>query len=247
MSTTSTESMTLCGREITYRVRRSKRAKRVRIRANLKGITVVLPHRASVDPAVILQRKASWVQKHLDKFARLRDRLPVRTFEPGAVFPLLGRDRTVRVEPCDQSHVSGDTLLDGDSLVLCRDRVQATSVHAELEHLYRETARAHYADRAQHFGSVMGLTYDRLQIRNQKTRWGSYSPRTGTLSMNYRLLMAPPAIVDYVIVHELAHVLHANHSAKFWRVVERYDPTYREKERWLDEHGPTLIFDGRHV
>jgi len=94
---------------------------------------------------------------------------------------------------------------------------------------------------------VMGVSYDSLQIRNQKTRWGSYSPRTGTLSMNYRLLMAPPSIVDYVIIHELAHVRHADHSPRFWRVVEQYDPAYREKETWLDEHGPTLIFDGRHL
>jgi predicted metal-dependent hydrolase len=247
VASTSTSVVSLDGREVPYTVRRSRRATRIRIKATLKGITVVLPHGSSADPAAILQRKASWVRRHLDEIEEVRARIPIRTFAPGACFPLLGRDRVVRVASVEQSRVTGPSLASGEAFLLSRERVAETSIRKELEHLYRESAREHYAARAQHFGTVMGVSYDALQIRNQKTRWGSYSPRTGTLSMNYRLLMAPPSIVDYVIIHELAHVRHADHSQQFWRVVEQYDPAYREKETWLDEHGPTLIFDGRHL
>jgi predicted metal-dependent hydrolase len=89
--------------------------------------------------------------------------------------------------------------------------------------------------------------YEQIQIRNQKTCWGSYSQRTGTLSLNFRLLMAPPDIVDYVMVHELAHAEHPNHGARFWRLVEQHVPDYEEKDEWLKENGTRLLFDGSSV
>jgi len=90
----------------------------------------------------------------------------------------------------------------------------------------------------------MAAHYEQIQIRNQKTRWGSYSPRTGTLSLNFRLLMAPPGVIDYVIVHELAHEEHPNHGSRFWRRVAQHVPDYQEKGEWLEENGHCLVFDG---
>jgi hypothetical protein len=88
----------------------------------------------------------------------------------------------------------------------------------------------------------MGVRHEQIQIRNQKTRWGSYSPKTGTLSLNFRLLMAPEEIIDYVLVHELAHAEHPNHGPRFWRLVEQYVPDYEAKNEWLKENGPRLVF-----
>jgi hypothetical protein len=246
-NTSGGQTITLGGRTVTYRVRRSARAKHPSLRARPSGITVVLPRRTTVNAADILRQKASWVLKYDEQMRHVRQRMPQRSFEPGASFPILGRDRSVRVADTPASYVSGATLLDGDQLVLSRNRVNASSLHEELEHLYRETARDHFSARAKHFGDLMQVTYGRIQIRNQKTRWGSFTPKTGTLSMNYRLLMAPPEVVDYIVVHELAHAVHPNHSADFWALVETYDPSFREKEAWLDTHGATLIFDGRHL
>ncbi len=243
----STSTITLGSRTVTYRVRRSARAKHPSLRARPNGITVVLPRRATVNAADILRQKASWVLKYDEQMRHVRERMPQRSFKPGSSFPILGRDRTVRVADTHASYVSGSTLLDGDHLVLSRDRVDASSIHEELEHLYRETARDHFSARAKHVATIMQVTYSRIQIRNQKTRWGSFTPNTGTLSMNYRLLMAPPEVVDYIVVHELAHAVHPNHSADFWALVETHDPAFREKEAWLDKHGSTLIFDGRHL
>ncbi len=243
----STSRITLGGRTVTYRVRRSDRAKHPSLRARPNGITVVLPRRATINAADILRQKASWVLKYDEQMRHVRERMPQRSFEPGSSFPILDRDRTVRVADTHASYVSGSTLVDGDQLVLSRDRVNASSVREELEHLYRETARDHFSARADHFANIMQVTYGRIQIRNQKTRWGSFTPKTGTLSMNYRLLMAPPEVVDYIVVHELAHAVHPNHSADFWALVETYDPAFRNKEAWLDTHGSMLIFDGRHL
>ena len=87
----------------------------------------------------------------------------------------------------------------------------------------------------------MGVTYGRLAIRDQKTRWGSCS-RAGNLNFNWRLVLAPPAVLDYVVVHELAHRVELNHSVRFWRVVARYCPTMDEHRAWLRTHGATLHF-----
>ena len=187
MAESSTSRITLGSRTVRYRVRRSHRAKHPSVRARPSGITVVLPLRATVNAADILRQKASWVLKYDEQMRRVRERMPQRSFEPGASFPILGRDRTVCIADTSTSYVSGVTLVDGDQLVLSRDRVNASSVHEELEYLYRETARDHFSARAEHFADIMQVTYGRIQIRNQKTRWGSFTPKTGTLSMNYRL------------------------------------------------------------
>lgn len=82
----------------------------------------------------------------------------------------------------------------------------------------------------------MNVTYGRITIRDQKTRWGSCSSR-GNLNFNWRLLLMPEAIMDYVVVHELAHRQEMNHSAAFWQIVETYLPDYRERRQWLKENG----------
>jgi predicted metal-dependent hydrolase len=87
----------------------------------------------------------------------------------------------------------------------------------------------------------MGITYGRVAIRDQKTRWGSCS-RAGNLNFNWRLVLAPPAVLDYVVVHELAHRVELNHSARFWRVVARYCPAMNAHRTWLRTHGATLHF-----
>ncbi len=87
---------------------------------------------------------------------------------------------------------------------------------------------------------ALGVQYRRIQVRDQRTRWGSCST-TGTLSFNWRLVLAPFEVLDYVVVHELCHLVEANHSRRFWKLVEKRRPGYRAQSAWLDEHGPELL------
>jgi len=87
---------------------------------------------------------------------------------------------------------------------------------------------------------VLGVEYARIQVRDQRTRWGSCSTR-GTLSFNWRLVLAPFAVLDYVVVHELCHLREPNHSRRFWSLVESRRPDWREHRTWLREHGPELL------
>lgn len=88
--------------------------------------------------------------------------------------------------------------------------------------------------------SVHGLTVARVTIRDQRSRWGSCSPK-GHIALNFRLLLMPPDVREYVLIHELMHLKQANHSRRFWRLVEAAFPRFREAERWLRKHGPALF------
>lgn len=90
--------------------------------------------------------------------------------------------------------------------------------------------------RVRHYEKLMGLSCNKITVRDQKTRWGSCSSK-GNLNLNYRLAYMPPEILDYVVVHELAHLRHMDHSREFWALVETYLPDYKECRKWLKEHG----------
>ena len=94
--------------------------------------------------------------------------------------------------------------------------------------------------RVAHFAPMVGVTYGRITIRNQRSRWGSCSSR-GNLNFNCLLMLVPAEVLDYVVVHELCHRKEMNHSPQFWAEVARVLPDYRQRERWLKENGPHLI------
>ena len=109
----------------------------------------------------------------------------------------------------------------------------------EVERL-RKLAKKVIPEKVAYYARLMGVTYGRISIRMQKTRWGSCS-REGNLSFNCLLMMAPPGVLDYVVVHELSHRLEMNHSARFWMQVEKVLPDYRGPRKWLKEHGGKLM------
>ncbi|MEO5376866.1 MAG: M48 family metallopeptidase [Magnetococcus sp. DMHC-6] len=112
------------------------------------------------------------------------------------------------------------------------DRVGLVAV---LEQWYRAQARSHFQARLSYWGEQIGYQHQQLEIRGQKTRWGSCSS-SGTISLNWHLLWAPSRVVDYVVVHELCHFVHRNHSPLFWALVARYIPDFRECRQWLKGH-----------
>lgn len=108
-----------------------------------------------------------------------------------------------------------------------------------LEKRYRNAARNQFQSRVEHYHQFTGGNYTSITIRDQKSRWGSCSSR-GTLSFNYRLVFAPPKVLDYVVVHELCHLTHMNHSKDFWNMVAQIMPEYKIYKTWLREHGQEL-------
>ena len=109
----------------------------------------------------------------------------------------------------------------------------------EIERLLK-LAKQVIPEKVAYYARLMGVTYGRISIRKQKTRWGSCS-REGNLNFNCLLMMAPPEVLDYVVVHELSHRLEMNHSVRFWAQVEKVLPDYSTQRKWLKEHGNQLM------
>jgi predicted metal-dependent hydrolase len=109
-----------------------------------------------------------------------------------------------------------------------------------IERWYRHAARDEITARLDRACAAAGLEYERLTIRGQRTRWASCSA-TRAMSFNWRLLLAPAAVLDYVVWHEVCHLRVMDHSPAFWSELERWCPDYRVHKEWLRRHGPTLV------
>lgn len=101
-------------------------------------------------------------------------------------------------------------------------------------------ARRVIIEKVRKYAALMGVTYGKVTIKNQRSRWGSCSSK-GNLNFNCLLMLAPDSVVDYVVVHELSHRIHMNHSKDFWLQVESIMPDYKEKEKWLKDNGAAIV------
>lgn len=108
-----------------------------------------------------------------------------------------------------------------------------------LEAPYRMAAKSYIPRRVAYYADILGVTYGKISIRDQKTRWGSCSSK-GNLNFNWKLMLAPPGVLDYVVVHELCHRKEMNHSPQFWKEVETVLPDYKEHRTWLKKNGNSL-------
>ncbi len=116
---------------------------------------------------------------------------------------------------------------------------QQQAFQTALNRYLKNTAQHYILERTKLLAQTMGITYKKVTIRKQKTRWGSCSS-AGNLNFNWQLVHFPPKMIDYVIVHELAHRKHMNHSAAFWEVVRRFCPDYKAHRAWIQRHGYTV-------
>ncbi len=209
-------------------VRRSPRAKRVRVTVHAdRTVEVVLPRRAPErDAAAAVAELRPWIERRL----RALDRAADERRGPEGTVPYLGEALTLVAQAGrTRVHRRGDLLL-----------VPATGTAAALERWFRAQARREVALRLDAAVARAGTSYSRLTIRGQRTRWASCST-TAAMSFNWRLLLAPPAVLDYVVEHEVCHLEVMDHSPRFWALLEARMPEWREPARWLKRYGSTLV------
>jgi predicted metal-dependent hydrolase len=121
-----------------------------------------------------------------------------------------------------------------------RSKILSAKRPPAVDKALREQAHRELPPRLLELAALNGLTVNRVTIRDQRSRWGSCSPR-GHIALNYRLMLMPAEVRDYILVHELMHLRQADHSRRFWRHVEAACPRFREAERWLRKHGSSLF------
>jgi predicted metal-dependent hydrolase len=211
-----------------YRIRRSPRARRVRVTVDPDGsITVTLPKRSPERAAAeAVAELAPWIARRRRALARAAAELE----RPAGTVPYLGRLLTLVEQPGrTRVHRRGDVLF-----------VPAgAEAAAALERFYRRAAREEIAPRLDAATARAGTRYHGLTIRGQRTRWASCSSE-GRMSFNWRLLLAPPEILDYVVEHEVCHLEVMDHSPRFWALLGRRVPDWRVHAAWLRRYGPSL-------
>lgn len=213
---------------VAYTVRRSSRARYVRLRIERDGeLQVVLPRGASEEDAERAVRElAPWVQRRREQMAAARRALAV---DPGTV-PFLDERLRIVTEP-GRSRVARK---EGELLV-----PESPEAPAAVERWFRRQARIEATPRLAEAAAAFGATAGPLSIRDQRSRWGSCAS-SGAISLNWRLVLAPSEVFDYVIWHEACHLVVANHSPGFWSLLESRLPGYREPRDWLRRYGTAL-------
>ena len=199
------------------------------------GVLVRAPLKlARREVLAFVKQNRAWIARKLAQ-ARVRqeERTP-RRFLEGENFPFLGEQHRLRYVAGGEylRKLNGEFLLGADLSSRAGDLFRTW---------YRARAREILEDRVAHFALRMGLTCRSVRITDAKERWGSCSA-AGSLNFAWRLVMAPPPVIDYVIVHELAHLVEMNHSRRFWERLGRILPDYAKRRKWLreNEHRLTL-------
>jgi predicted metal-dependent hydrolase len=224
----------LDGETIDVGVRESPRAKTTRLIVGPRRPLEVIVPRGVNDNAIdiFLESKRRWITEKVAAARAIAARPPQLGLEqPGTVW-LAGGSLPIE---CVTGQRSMAELADDRLLV----RGPADAAVAALERWYRREARRRIVDVVEREAARLGLAFASVGIRDPKTRWGSCS-RRGNLSFSWRLRLAPPEVLEYVVVHELLHLREPNHTRAFWRLVETALPGWQEQARWLRKHGQEL-------
>ena len=216
------------------RLRRHPRARRytLRIHSTTREVVLSMPPRGSVKQATeFAQKHGAWIAARLQKLPR------AAPFTHGAMLPLRGVDHRIVHRPSARGTVWTETGEAGE-LLLCVAGAEPHVARRVRDYLKRE-AKADLEVASKRAADALGVTIKRVSIRDQASRWGSCST-TGALSYSWRLILAPPYVLDYLAAHEAAHLVEMNHSRAFWRVVARICPDMDRAKAWLDVHGTAL-------
>jgi len=222
------------GAVLPIRVRRHRQARRytLRIRAPTREVVLTIPPRGTLKEArAFAEKHGAWIAARL---GRLPQAAP---FADGVLLPLRG-------EPHRITHRRGArgtvwTERDGNGGRLLCVAGHAAHLNRRLADFLQREAKRDLEAASRQFATHLGLSVRRVGVRDQSSRWGSCSTN-GVLSFSWRLILAPPYVLEYLAAHEVAHLIEMNHSGRFWRVVKRLVPGHERAKAWLDAHGADL-------
>ena len=216
------------------RLRRHRQARRytLRIHAASRDVVLTMPPRGSVKRG----RRICAEARRLDRGAA-RAAAEAAPFAHGTVLPLRGVDASHRASARRARHGVGRDGDDGEHLLCVAG--EAPHLPRRVRDFLKREAKRDLEAASRPAAQALGVSIKRVSVRDQSSRWGSCST-TGVLSYSWRLILAPPFVLDYLAAHEVAHLIEMNHSRRFWRLVEGICPHMRRAKAWLDAHGTDL-------
>ena len=236
------ETTLVNGRPLSYRVRRSPRARKMGVQVDKRdGVVVVLPKRVALKVVPeLLEHWADWLDEKVEEYG-VRHGPEVRQYATGSEISILGRPRRLEITALSAGRMRPRFDLTDDVLAMELVPEDALDPRDSLEKFLRRLARTDLKARVDRWSAEIGLYPKKVIVGERTTRWGSCSPR-GTLSFCYRLVLAPEEIVDAVVAHEICHLAHLNHGKKFYTLLDAACPWNREAGQWLREHHDDLLF-----
>jgi len=229
----------LADKHISYTLKRSSKRRSIGLQINDQGLTVSMPLRASEKWLnTVLQEKARWV---VDKLENWQSKIaPVQKWADGETILFRGESFTLRILP---GLLKTPPLLSANELIVCVvDASNQDSAKRKIMQWYRLEAQRVFEECVAHFAPLMNVTPTAIKLSSASTQWGSCTVQ-GVVRLNWQLVTMPLHLIDYVVVHELAHLQQMNHSPAFWRVVESVCPDYLNRRKELRKWSPTLTVD----
>lgn len=242
MQSVETHTLLLAGKQISYSLRYSSRATRLRISVSDSGLSLIMPVGVPLAKGeTFLRQNTPWVMEQLERHARRKQTQTPALPKDVVLF----HGEPTRIEVVEEPGRKARARVDVErGRLRVRMPIGAGArANEALEIWLRETARVEIEQVAARLAQTMHVSFASLTIRDQRTRWGSCSSK-GTLSFNWRLVMTPPTILQYVVIHELAHLTVPNHSAVFWQRVALFYPDYKKARLWLKKNASLLYPQG---
>ncbi len=231
------ETRLVQGRPLRLCLRRSARARRLSIQVSARqGIEVVIPPRATLsDVDELLTLKERWLARQADHYG-VWSGPRRRAWATGSELAVLGTPRRLELVALADGRARTRSELSDTTLRLELSPTDLLDPREALERWLRRFAGIHLRECTDRLARVTGLSPQRVMVGERTSRWGSCS-QSGTISYCYRLVMAPPRVVDAVVIHELCHLEHPNHGARFYRLVRNHCPDHDACMDWLRDHG----------
>ncbi|OMH25869.1 M48 family metallopeptidase [Motiliproteus sp. MSK22-1] len=226
--------------EFDVEIKYTRRKGSIGIRIQKNGVCLLAPYRTPQSTLKqLVKDRQDWIREKLTLLKCDQEPSADNQLSNGMKIAFLGNEHVLHIHSASRNQV---TLRNNQLWVELKE--QSTKYQSQLclkllEEWYQQQAESYLNNRLQHLSNHMGLPYASLKVRSYKSRWGSCD-RYRRITLNSRLIMASVAIIDYVIIHELSHLVHLNHSPEFWRLVEQYCPDYLQKRRWLRNQGHKL-------
>ncbi len=242
-----TDFAVLGGKLVEFVVRENPAARGITLNvSHSRGLVATVPPRCAPGAlTAFLLAKEKWILNKLDYYASFPNPKQPKEFFEGDAVRFLGAVYRLKIDvapahaPARRAKVFFD---ENEGVVTVRVAARSPrAIRIALEKWYRSQAERVFAARLRFFADDMGLRAARVFVRGQRTVWGTCSSKNN-LSLNWRLVLAPLSVIDYVIVHELAHLRELNHSKAFWSIVARYCPDFKERRKWLKENERSLAF-----
>lgn len=235
-----TNQIMIYDRNVPYHITYSAR-KTLSIRIDLEGnLEVKAPKRLSEhEIRDFLKEKQKWIEKQLHKNEKRMSEPPLFQWKDGELLPIYGSQ--YRLEVIYQKDSKRDCVQFCNAKIqIITNDVQPQNVKEAVSYWYKKACKKLFEQKVMEFAAIMNVSFAKITLKEQKTCWGSCSNKQN-LNFNWKLLLMPPEIMDYVIVHELTHLKEMNHSKRFWERVEAVLPDYKIRRKWLKDNGGRFI------